>query len=74
MTQKERRTSKQKSDTELYKARDIERFIEKERRQDELNRLHEVRQQKKIWWLTMMFCGLLNLALVSLALLGVYYG
>lgn len=70
MSQKDRRTSKQKSDTELYQAGDIKHFIEQERREDELSRLQEVRAQKRLWWRVIVLCFLLNMVFLGLALWG----
>lgn len=68
-----RRKSPPKSEKELYRLSDIQSFIEKERRHDELDRLHEVREQKAVWLRTILFCGLLNVILISLAISGVIW-
>lgn len=71
-----RRVSPPKPDKKLYNLskKEIKEFIKQERRHDELNRINEVRKQKKIWWMTIIFCAALNIALISIALFGAYYG
>jgi hypothetical protein len=64
------RKTKPLSEQELYKLSPIEEFIAKERRHDELDRLNEVRGQKKVWKITLIFCILLNLALLLVGLSG----
>ena len=70
----ERRENYPASDKEMYRIKDIDDFIKKERRHDELDRLQEVREQKKVWRNVMLFCGALNLILIILGLWGVYNG
>lgn len=65
----ERRSKEQATEQELYKA-DVDKFIAKERRIDELDRLREVKEQSRTWWKTIMFCGMLNLILLLLAAYG----
>ena len=67
---KENRTNYPMPESEMYKLSDINQFIEKERRHDELDRLREVRQQKKVWKITLVFCILLNLTLLLVGLSG----
>ena len=69
---KNRRVKPTKADTELYalSKAEIQEFIKQERRHDELSRLNEIHQQKRVWWMTMAFCGALNLALLALAFWG----
>lgn len=70
MNKTERRVEPKKSEKELYGISNIDSFIEKERRHDELDRLREVREQKQVWLKTVLFCGLLNLVLICLAIWG----
>ena len=67
---KERRTSQPLSESEMYKLEDVNAFIEKERRRDELDKLREVQEQRRAWLLTVAFCALINLVLISLAISG----
>jgi len=69
-----RRETTPVADAELYSLpkASIKEFIKKERRHDELGRLREVQEQKKVWLNTMIFCGVLNLALVGLAIIGMW--
>ena len=70
-----RRVTPPKPTEELYSLskKEIASFIEEERRHDELSRLNEIRRQKRVWVVTMIFCGLLNLGLLVLALIGWLY-
>lgn len=61
-----------KSDEELYAARDIQSFIEKERRHDELDRFREVREQKRIWRAVYYSCVFMNLVFIGCAILGAH--
>lgn len=69
-----RRINPPKPDAELYglSKKEIASFIEEERRHDELSRLNEVRQQKRVWWFTVLFCAAINVGLLFLALWGGY--
>ena len=69
----EKRKNYPMCEQEMYKLNDIEQFIEKERRHDELDRLQEVRVQKITWLKTVLFCLTLNLIFVSLGLIGIFY-
>jgi len=70
-----RREIKPAADAELYNLPkdSIKEFIEKERRHDELARLHEVRGQKRMWQKIFLSCLFMNLIFVCFALLGAYY-
>lgn len=70
MSEKERRSNYPIPEKELYQLKDIEKFIEDERRHDELDRLREVQEQKQVWLKTVLFCGALNLILIGLAIYG----
>jgi len=67
-----RRKKAQRAEKELYKLPDIQSFIEKERRHDELSRLKEVQQQNSVWIRTLMICGSFNIVLIGLAVWGMY--
>lgn len=66
----DRRNETPLSDDQLYKLGDLKSKITKERRKDELDRLIEVRQQKKVWHNIMLFCGAINLILIAFAIVG----
>ena len=70
MTPKERRSNYPTLEKDLYQLKDVEQFIQNERRHDELDRLREVREQKQVWLKTVLFCGVLNLILIGLAIYG----
>ena len=72
MNNKNRRANKAASDADLYKVSksSIKEFIKNERRHDELDRLREVQSQARVWRRGVLFCGLLNLLLISLAVWG----
>ena len=69
-----RRKAVQKEDAELYDLpkTSIKEFIKTERRHDELARLHEVREQNRVWRNTVFVCALFNVLLISLAVWGMY--
>ena len=69
-----RRKAAQKEDAELYDLpkTSIKEFIKSERRHDELARLHEVREQNRVWRNTVIICASFNILLITLAILGVY--
>ncbi len=71
--EKERRIQKAKAESELYKERNLEDLIDQERREDELDRLRDVLEQKTTWRRVMIFCGILNLILILLAISGVIW-
>jgi tRNA A-37 threonylcarbamoyl transferase component Bud32 len=66
----DRRSKKPLSDEKLYKLDNLNKKITKERRKDELDRLIEVRQQKKVWHNIMLFCAAINLILIAFAIVG----
>ena len=66
----DRRINKSKSDELLYKEKNLKEIIKKERRHDELDRLIEIRQQKKVWKNIILFCGAINLILIGFAIVG----
>lgn len=66
----DRRKNNPKTDDQLYKSKDLKSLISKERRVDELDRLIEVREQKKVWRNVMLVCGAFNLILIGFAISG----
>lgn len=70
-TNQDRRQVTTPNDEDIYKASDIDTFIQKERRHDELDRLREIKEQKNIWRYTVLFCAVLNVMLIALAVWGV---
>lgn len=58
------------SDKEMYKLSPIDEFIKQERRHDELDRLNEVRQQKKVWKTTVRIAEFIVISLLILAYMG----
>lgn len=63
----ERRSKEQATEQELYKA-DVDKFIAKERRVDELDRLREVKEQKRVWYGVLLMCAVLNIIFVIFAI------
>lgn len=61
----------QPTDQELYK-KSLKRYIKRERRADNLDRLLEIQAQKKTWKITFLFCLFLNLALITMGLIGTF--
>ena len=70
----ERRENYPTPEKELYDIKDIDSFIEKERRHDELDRMREVQVQKRTWNRTVLFCFILNLVFLLLGVVGLYMG
>ncbi len=70
-----RRKSTKKTENELYKLPKsmINEFIKAERRHDELDRLHEVTHQKKVWNRIFIACVLMNLVFVAFAIVGGFF-
>lgn len=71
ISDQDRRKAPTQEDTDIYKADDIDAFIVKERRHDELDRLREIKDQRRVWIYTVSFCALLNIILIGLAVWGV---
>ncbi|PPR08762.1 MAG: hypothetical protein CFH44_00731 [Proteobacteria bacterium] len=53
-----------------YKSFNIKEQIKKERRSDNLEKLIEVQQQKKVYYITLGLCLSLNIILLSLGFIG----
>ena len=66
----ERRGNYPRPERDLYALPNIDTEIKSERRVDELDRLREVREQKKTWLKTVLFCAFLNVILLCLAIYG----
>lgn len=62
----------QPTDKQLYK-RNLSRSISREKRTEELKRLLEIKEQKKVWLTTVLLCAILNVLFVTLAFVGWYY-
>ena len=69
----ERRSNYPRPETDMYKG-NVDTYIKTERRKDELDRLQDVREQKKAWNRTVLFCLLLNLTFLTLGIIGLYIG
>jgi len=67
---KERRKNYPMDEQEMYNLSPIDQFIEKERRHDELDRLNEVIQQKRVWLTVVGLSLCINLVFVIIVLLG----
>lgn len=66
----ERRKKSNFSDRQAYKARSLKRAIKRERRADNLERLIEIQEQRKIYFLVLGLCIILNLFLLTLGFIG----
>lgn len=69
---KERRSNYPMPEQEMYRLKKLDDYIEAERREDEKERLIEVKAQKKVYYRVLFACALMNLALLSLAMVGLY--
>ncbi len=70
MTNQEKRKNYPMQESDMYNMSDLEKFIAKERRRDELDRLNEVMQQKKVWKRTVSFALFLIFVLLVLSWVG----
>lgn len=66
----ERRKDSGFNEQKAYKSFNLKQQINKERRADNLEKLMEVQQQKKVYYLTLGFCIFLNAILLSLGFIG----
>lgn len=66
----ERRKNSGFNEKKAYKSFNLDKQIESERRSDNLERLMEVKQQKKVYYFTLGFCVFLNLLLLGLGFIG----
>ena len=66
----ERRSDYPMCEKKIYALNNIDNHIESERRMDELDRLREAREQKRVWLKTVILCGSLNLVLLAFAFIG----
>lgn len=55
---------------DMYKISSLDKFIEKERRSDELDRMREVKQQKRVWKIVVTIIELIIVGLIILAYMG----
>ncbi|HAG53130.1 MAG TPA: hypothetical protein DCL21_05015 [Alphaproteobacteria bacterium] len=70
MTIEDRRKDSGFDEQHAYKSFNLKQQIDIERRADNLERLIEVQQQKKVYYLTLGFCIFLNVLLLSLGFIG----
>lgn len=68
--QVERRKDSGFNEKKAYKSFNLKQQINNERRADNLEKLIEVQQQKKVYYLTLGFCIFLNALLLSLGFIG----
>ena len=66
-TDKERRQNAPRPEHELYKSPELEVFLAQERRAAERTRILGVKNQKRLWLKTLLFCGGIILVLLGLA-------
>lgn len=66
----EKRKNYPMTEQEMYKLSPIDEFIKEEKRHDELDRLNEVRQQKKVWLSVVSVSAIVNSLFLLLAFLG----
>ena len=66
----ERRSDYPRCENELYKLPNIDKHIQSERREDELDRLREVREQKRTWKKIFLACLFMNMVFVACAIVG----
>jgi len=70
MTKQEKRINYPMSESEMYELQNIKGVIKQERRKDELDRLIEVQQQKRVWKRVVFTSGSIIIILLFLAYLG----
>tara|TARA_Y100000590_G_scaffold284752_1_gene320495 strand:+ start:216 stop:443 length:228 start_codon:yes stop_codon:yes gene_type:complete len=58
------------NEQQAYKSFNLNQQIKQERRSDNLEKLIEVQQQKKVYYITVGFCITLNIILLSLGFIG----
>ncbi|MCP4355154.1 MAG: hypothetical protein GY793_05900 [Proteobacteria bacterium] len=66
----ERRSNYPMPEEEMYSISDIKNFIDKERRHDELERLDEVKQQKRVWLIVVSLASSTLFIFIFLAIKG----
>ena len=71
MTQEqERRDNYPMSEEEMYRKKALDDYIKRERREDEKERLVNVKQQKLVWLKVISACGLMIIILLTFATIG----
>lgn len=70
----ERRTHPPKSDEELYQTKDMHSAMSSERRTDELDRLREAHEQRKLWMQTIIMTSSMVMIFIILAAWGYFNG
>jgi flagellar biosynthesis/type III secretory pathway M-ring protein FliF/YscJ len=70
MKNQEKRTNYPMPESEMYDIQNIKCAIKQERRKDELDRLIEVQQQKKVWKRVVFTSGSIIIILLFLAYMG----
>jgi len=70
MSTDDRRKNSEFDEQQAYKSFNLKQQIDIERRADNLERLLEVQQQKKVYYLTLSFCLFLNILLLTLGFIG----
>ena len=58
------------NEQQAYKSFNLNQQIKQERRSDNLEKLIEIQQQKKVYYITVGFCITLNIILLSLGFIG----
>lgn len=66
----ERRVDYPADEQKLYSLPNLPEAMQAERRQDELDRMYEVYQQKRLWWLVIGLCLLMNIFIWLMPWLG----
>lgn len=70
MTKQENRSNYPMPESEMYNIQNIKGAIKQERRKDELDRLIEVQQQKRVWKRVVFTSGSIIIILLFLAYMG----
>lgn len=66
----ERRVDYPTDEQKLYNLTNLTEAMQTERRLDELDRMYEVYQQKRLWWLVVGLCLLMNIVIWLMPCLG----
>lgn len=70
----EKRKEPQLTEQELYATKNVNNIIIQERRKDELDRLYEIQQQKRVWKNVAIIAIIINTLLILLAIIGYVKG
>ncbi|MCP4354843.1 MAG: hypothetical protein GY793_04275 [Proteobacteria bacterium] len=68
--EQERRENYPMSADEMYRKKALDDYIQRERREDEKDRLLNVKQQKRVWFKVISACGLMIIILLTFATIG----